>query len=512
MVRQELNDVMENLGLGSYQVYTMLLLAGIVVQDGSEMLLLSALIRSMATEFGADPVVRGMAVSVVFVGMLLGGLMSGVIGDRCGRRLTSIGAYMFTCFFGLSCTLAWSMSVVIVLRFFMGIGVGIGVPATTTLMVEILPTKTRAIVYSGAWNLMFVLGQMWAAIGLMIFMPDLKGSQWRTLCIWSAAPSLVLLPFCFLYLKESPRWLMVNRRKDELESLLRYAALCNGHPNLDTTLDESICDPEEQTEALRGARGSDAAPDDDSDSDTDLSVVRRLQMCFNSENARTTLICSFLCMVCNFMFYGQSYAFTQEFRTEKNDWVLPATELLLTSIFTLPGTALASWFILSNIGNCQSMSFCAASTAALSIFMIAGDYSHPLVYDGSCYMYVLFNTALFNIVYVYVPEAYPSVIRQTGVSMCMSVGRLGSIVAPVIFEVLWSEFNKSHVPFLLLIAAMGFMGSFLARFLTLETKGLRLAEFTSQEMREEQKLGLEDDKMKEAPGEGECQPLLSSKI
>jgi MFS family permease len=80
--------------------------------------------------------------TAVFVGMLIGALMSGLLADRVGRRPTVLLFTALTGIFGLWSALASSFSVLVMCRALVGIGVG-GSPAALSLFTEFLPKQKR---------------------------------------------------------------------------------------------------------------------------------------------------------------------------------------------------------------------------------------------------------------------------------------------------------------------------------------------------------------------------------
>eukprot|EP00746_Dinoflagellata_sp_MGD_P030138 gnl/MRDRNA2_/MRDRNA2_171404_c0_seq1.p1 gnl/MRDRNA2_/MRDRNA2_171404_c0~~gnl/MRDRNA2_/MRDRNA2_171404_c0_seq1.p1 ORF type:complete len:516 (+),score=52.74 gnl/MRDRNA2_/MRDRNA2_171404_c0_seq1:111-1658(+) len=471
MPHQDLSDFLDNLGLGKYQLTSIVLMSGLILTDGAEMLLASGLARTAAVEFDASPIERGMAMAVLFVGLLLGSVTGGGAGDMLGRRPMILVAYFCVTIFGALCHSAWTMSSLMIFRFGMGLGMGLGAPATMTLTIETVPTELRGVIYNAVGGI-FVLGQMWAAIGLFFIMPDLAGPSWRILYIWAILPGVTMLPFAFVYLKESPRWLLVNGKKSDLNALLKYAALKNQKPTLDTTLSDKCF----QTPQLPAQRGQQASP-------TNFGYWDRFQTLYSRALRNTTICCSFLCFVGNFLLYGQMYALAQDFETMRHDWLSPAGELLVTSTFMFSGIFVAAVFLsLQDVGHVRSIAVCCFCCSALSCLMICVDYGYPTLFDAAGYMYILFGVTLFNISYVYMPESFPSFVRQTGCGVCMSLGRLGSISAPIIFEILHEWKSETHAPYLLVTASLGCAGTILASRLKLETKGMRLAEFVQSEM------------------------------
>lgn len=474
MPHQDLSDFLDELGLGKYQLSSIALMSGLILTDGAEMLLASGLARTAAIEFDASPMERGMAMAVLFLGLLIGSLAGGAAGDMFGRRPMILLAYFCVTIFGALCYSASTMDSLMIFRFGMGLGMGFGAPATMTMTIETIPTELRGLVYNAVQGI-FVLGQMWAAIGLLFVMPDLEGPNWRVLYIWAISPGVLMLPFAFLYLKESPRWLLVNRKRSELDGVLQYAALKNGKPTLDTRLEDAVyTTPQAQSQSVGGLLGSEKVS---------LGYWDRFNLLYSNSLKNTTISCSILCFVSNFLLYGQMYALAQDFETMRHDWASPAAELLVTSTFMLSGIFVCAVFLSSKtLGHVRSIALSCFSCSALSCLMLGVDYGHPMIFDAAGYMYILFSVTLFNISYVYMPESFPSLVRQTGCGVCMSLGRLGSISAPMIFESLHEWRSASHAPYLLLTASLGCAGTILASKLKLETKGMRLAEFMQSEM------------------------------
>jgi len=79
--------------------------------------------------------------------------------------------------------------------------------------------------------------------------------------------------------------------------------------------------------------------------------------------------------------------------------------------------------------------------------------------------------AFFTIAYVYVTEIFPSAYRCTAASTCMAGGRIGSVLAPLAFELLTSG-GESHIPFWLLCSLLCVIAVWvIQRCLTFELKG-----------------------------------------
>lgn len=158
-----------------------------------------------------SPAQAGTLGSWALVGVLVGALTAGAIGDRVGRRrIMLVNIAWFSV--GMAAT-ALTSSVLLfgIGRFFTGIGVGALVATVGALVAEFAPAGQRnrynAIVYSGVPT-GGVLAAL-AALGL--------GSAlgWRGLFALGALPVVLLLPLAWMRLPEPPKWLLARGRLAE---------------------------------------------------------------------------------------------------------------------------------------------------------------------------------------------------------------------------------------------------------------------------------------------------------
>ncbi|MFI1338278.1 MFS transporter [Streptomyces sp. NPDC020845] len=155
------------------------------------------------------PVTAGQAgalSSYALVGVMIGALIAGAIGDHIGRRrVVLVNIAWFSICMGLT-SLATDITVFGVLRFLTGIGIGALVATVGALVAEFAPPHRanfyNAIVYSG-----FPAGGVLAAL-LALLTSDAVG--WRGLFLFGALPLVLLLPAALLRLPESPKWLLAR--------------------------------------------------------------------------------------------------------------------------------------------------------------------------------------------------------------------------------------------------------------------------------------------------------------
>lgn len=195
-------------------VYLVLAVVGIsILFDGYDLVIYGAVLSTLMndpSQIGAlSPAVAGTLGSYAMIGVLIGALTAGAIGDRVGRRKVMLTAIVWFSI-GMALT-AMSTSIVMFgfLRFLTGLGVGMIVATGGAIIAEFAPANRRnlfnAIVYSGV-----PMGGVMASLFALTF-EDMIG--WRGLFMIGATPLLFLFPLALFFLPESPRWLVSRGRK-----------------------------------------------------------------------------------------------------------------------------------------------------------------------------------------------------------------------------------------------------------------------------------------------------------
>ena len=164
------------------------------------------------SQIGAfDAATAGLLGSWALVGVLVGSLICGAVGDFFGRRrLMLLGIAWFSV--GMFITaLTTTVASFGALRFITGVGLGVVIATAGATMAEFAPAGRRqfynAIVYSGV-----PAGGVFASImGILL----LNNIGWRGLFMIGALPLVLLVPIAWFKLPESPRWLLARGREDE---------------------------------------------------------------------------------------------------------------------------------------------------------------------------------------------------------------------------------------------------------------------------------------------------------
>lgn len=153
----------------------------------------------------------GLLGSLAPLGMLLGALAIGAVGDRIGRRIPMLVSIAWLSI-GMGLTAMAPDAVTFgVMRLVTGLGIGALAATTAVVVSEVAPEGRKnvanAIVYSG-----IPLGSMLAAVAALLAL-DVVG--WRGLFWLGALPLVTLLPLSFWKLPESVVWLESRGKHDE---------------------------------------------------------------------------------------------------------------------------------------------------------------------------------------------------------------------------------------------------------------------------------------------------------
>lgn len=201
-------------------VYLILAVVGIsILFDGYDLVIYGAVLSTLLDDPShigqLSPAVAGTLGSWAMIGVLIGALSAGAVGDRVGRRKVMLTAIVwFSIGMGLT-ALSTSIFMFGFLRFVTGLGVGMIVATGGAIIAEFAPANRRnlfnAIVYSGV-----PAGGVMASL-FALALEDAIG--WRGLFMIGASPLLFLLPLAWFALPESPRWLAARGRKADARAV-----------------------------------------------------------------------------------------------------------------------------------------------------------------------------------------------------------------------------------------------------------------------------------------------------
>ncbi|PRD66810.1 MFS transporter [Malikia granosa] len=188
-----------------------------LVFDGYDLVVYGAVVSTFLrdpSQIGTvTPAIAGALGSYALVGVMVGALLAGTVGDILGRRKVILTSYAwFSLGMALSAmatdTFGW-------LRFFTGMGVGSLVATTAALVAEYAP-KGKKNMINAITNGGIPLGSLLSALLAILLMEHIG---WRGMFWIGALPLVTLLPLAYFKMPESVAWLAARGRMDEARAM-----------------------------------------------------------------------------------------------------------------------------------------------------------------------------------------------------------------------------------------------------------------------------------------------------
>lgn len=310
----------------------------------------------------------GSLISTTFLlGWTLGGIVMGMIGDRLGRvRAMIISISMYALFTGLA-GLSQHWGHLALCRFLTGVGIGGELVSITTFLAEVWPERSRAVAI-GVLITSYQAGVLVAGT-IVKFIPF-----WRTVFFIGALPALLTI-FLRLALRESERW--IESRAHNAED------------------------------------------------------YRLLGELFHRAHRRDVAIGAFAfggLLIGYWASLSWIPAWIQTFFTPPNGSEQRALATMWQGFAAVIGCSSAGW-IADRIGRVPTIaiSYTGCFLASALLFLTNQQFS-PLIYAEVALLGLFIGIAQ-AIMYVYLPELFPTRIRATAVGFCLNAGRLSTAIA-----------------------------------------------------------------------------------
>lgn len=357
----------------------------------------------------------GLTLSLFLVGMSVGGVVFGRLGDSIGRVPSMIiTVLVYAVFTGLSgLTQNWQQ--LAACRFLGAVGLGGEWGLGVALVMETWPNASRPVLaglIGGAANVGFILS---AGVGYLV---NFLGFGWRGVLIAGFFPAILTL-FIRLGVKEPERWVKVYQKGER-------------------------------------------------------STLREL---FSPTLRRRTLIASALAAVAVLGMWGVFQAWLPSWvnvLVGGNAAHERTTTLLCMSIGSTIGAflggVLAGW-----LGRRPSyILFCVGSiVSVLILYMGCNQYGPRLLLSAA--IAGVFATAFFGWLPLYLPELFPTRIRATGEGLCFNIGRILSAGGVLVTGQLVALFGGDYAKASSAMGVIYLLGLLLIWFAP-ETKGCDLPE------------------------------------
>jgi AAHS family 4-hydroxybenzoate transporter-like MFS transporter len=396
---------------GRYQLMVVAMCALVVFLDGFDTQAIGyvapAIIKSLNISRGALAPVFAASL----VGLMFGALIGGPLSDRFGRRPVLLTGMLFFGALSLATAAAGSVQSLLVLRFLTGLGLGCVMPNAIALTSEFAPERVR----STAVMVMFCGFSLGAALGGLAAAALIHDFGWQSVFVVGGVLPVLAALLLMAWLPESVRFMVVRGERDEKARRIL----------------ERI-DP-----AFKGSRAALVA-------DEHQSKKFPVAQLFSGRRALLTI----LLWLVFFMSLMDLYFLSNWLPTVINDAGIPVSSAaLITAMLQVGGTAgtLVLGRVFDKVSPFKALSVIYFLAALFIVLVGMASASVPLLVAaifgaGFC---VVGGQIGANAL---AAKSYPTAIRATGVGWALGIGRIGSILGPVVGGFLISlHWDMRHV-------------------------------------------------------------------
>lgn len=416
-----------------------------------------------------------MVVGVATGGAILGSILSTCSNNRFGRRGTILGASVLFIVGALVMGLSPTFWVLLVGRFIVGLSVGFASHTVPIYIAEVSPSDVRGRLVT-LNNCSIVIGQVLASVVDCGFGLGNVTQGWRYMLALGGVPGIALL-VGFIYLPESPRWLIMHDLKREAQQslqLIRDATTFEGvgkeFQRIESHISENLSDSKDHTISLNLLRRN--APQ--------LFLGCGLQLLQQ------------LCGINTLMYYSSSILSSASGTDEDSDpWSSKNNESICLSAVTAFAQFVGVVIGLYLVDRVGRRPLTLGSLLAVTISLVAigfaffGQKSQTLALCGMIAYLISFGIGMSPIPWLINAEIYPIEIRAFAISLSTGVNWTANLIVSSTFLTLAEATStsttdrKNHpdVAFFIYasISALGFAWVYAA---LPETKGRDLEEIT----------------------------------
>jgi AAHS family 4-hydroxybenzoate transporter-like MFS transporter len=391
----EVGELIDSRPVGRLQVRIIVLCGLVMLLDGYDVQVMALAVPSVAASWGLPASSFGLTLSAALVGLGIGGAFIAPLGDRVGRRPVMVLTLALAGLATLGTVLSANLTHFVLWRLLTGVGIGASLANATALTSEYMPARKRTwltcVMYCN-----IALGGFFAGL---IAPWLLNHTDWRGLFLFGGAGAVLVAALVSLAVPESLKFLIARRPGHR--SIRRIVGLIAPH-----------ADPDEVAVAPEIARRRSV-----------FDLLGRDYL------GRTLLLWTLYVFTAFIIYILASWLPTL---LGQAGW--PRDQALRGSVmFQLGGVAGSVLLsLLVDRGGLRTAfmlgyAICAAALVGMlltpSAFLI---WSSLMILVGvgisGCQCLVVAMAAAF----------YPMTIRATGVGWAVTVGRLGSVAAPLL--------------------------------------------------------------------------------
>ncbi|MFZ0786938.1 MAG: MFS transporter [Candidatus Acidiferrales bacterium] len=392
-------DIIDGHSLGAFQVWTVALCGLVLVLDGFDAQIINYTVPSIAQTMHVAVSHFGTIFSSSLIGLMIAAMASGPIADRWGRKWPVIVSVFSFSAFSLVTAHVASFNELWVLRFVTGLGLGGAMPNVVALASEYVPRRLLPIVVP----IVFIGMPLGGTLSGLISAEVIPKWGWRSMFYVGGALPLLISILLIALLPESIRFLAVKGKAPETMRRI-MARIAPEIPAADMNL---LASPEDNKHA--------GVP------------VKHL---FTEGRAIGTILLWIPYFMNLLLIYFTGSWLPALLRSEGMTIAAASTATAFLSFGGMFGCVAEGYFI----------KWGGAGAVLLAEYALAGGFLALLAVLQVRFQMVLVLTFVAGFMIIgaqgglnaLAANFYPTAVRSTGIGWALGVGRIGSIVGPLL--------------------------------------------------------------------------------
>lgn len=414
---RDVSELIDRAPVGAFQKRAIALCALVAILDGFDTQSIAFVAPVIVKQWGLEMSVFGPVFGAGLLGLMVGALLFGPVADRIGRKGVIVLSTAWFSVFSFATAFAATPAELLAYRFLTGLGLGGAMPNIIALTSEYAPKRIRATLVT----LMFCGFPLGAVLGGLASARLIGAFGWPSVFILGGVLPLLLVPILIFALPESIRYLVAKGKGAQ-----QRAIVARLDPHAPLSAGESLVVSEPRLEGV---------------------PVKHL---FLAGRLGGTLLL-WVIFFCNLLIL---YFLINWLPSVLRAAGLPLERAIIGTVLLNAGGivgGLALGWLVDRRGPFGVL-LVAFSLAAISVWAIG---SAGAAVSGV--LLIVFAAGFFVIGTQFCMNAlaasfYPTSVRATGVGWALGVGRIGSVIGPVIGGVVLS-LGWTH-PTLFLAAAV----------------------------------------------------------
>ncbi|MGB8604649.1 MFS transporter [Bradyrhizobium sp.] len=204
-------DFIDAQPIGGFQIRLLLTCAAVLFLDGFDTQAIGYVAPAVAKEWSLTKGALGPVFSAGLFGLMIGALVFGPLADRIGRKKIIIFSTLAFGIGALVTAFVQDVNMLLAIRFLTGLGLGGAMPNAIAMTSEFNPRRRRATMVM----IMFCGFSVGAALGGFLAAAMIPQFGWRSVFVVGGVAPLLLVPILALKLPESVRFLALTGRANE---------------------------------------------------------------------------------------------------------------------------------------------------------------------------------------------------------------------------------------------------------------------------------------------------------